>query len=126
MIHVWLGIAHRPGTSLWISPLMAVSYLTPLLFLPGDFAAAAGSFALVLPTCLIVAEALARSRRRLLQTEGQRRVHSSELERANRPTVERAREVRSVLHKLRKVEAQLRRHLSAGSEEAAHESLARA
>jgi signal transduction histidine kinase len=108
VIHVWLGMAHRPGISLLVAPLTAASYLLPLLVLPGDFPVEASSIALVLPTCVIVAEVLARGRRRLLQTEAQLRVHSEDLERANRAMVERAREVRSVLDKLRKVEGQRR------------------
>jgi signal transduction histidine kinase len=111
VIHVWLGMAHRPGTSLIVAPLTAASYLLPFLVLPGDLGGEASSLALVLPTCLIVAEVLARSRRQLLQTEAKLREHSADLERANRAMAEQDREVRSVLAKLEKVEDQRRRLL---------------
>ncbi len=91
---VWLGMAHRPGTSLLMSPLLVVSYLLPLLVLPGDFGVKASSLILVLPTCVLVGELLALVRRKVQRTEEQLRAYSTELEEANRVMVERDRHLR--------------------------------
>jgi signal transduction histidine kinase len=105
---VWLGMAHRPGIPLLISPLMVASYLVPLLTFPGDFGIAATSLLLVLPTCVMVGEMLAWFRVRLTRTEGQLRAYSTGLEEANRTLAEQDRALRVALEQLRRVEMERR------------------
>lgn len=66
---VWLGLAHRPWTSVAVSPLAAVAYLVPIFLLPGDKAVGVGSAFVTIPICVIVGEALARGLDRLSQTQ---------------------------------------------------------
>jgi signal transduction histidine kinase len=105
---VWVGIAQRPGTGLLMSPILVLSYLLPLLTLPGDFAVKASSLILVLPTCVMVAELLARARRRTQRAEERLRAYSGDLEITNRVLIERDRDLRSVLGELQRVEAERR------------------
>ncbi len=108
VVFVWLGMTRPSGASLIASPLLVVSYLLPLLLLPGDFASDASSLILVVPTCVMVGEVLSRVRIRLLRSEEQLRAYSGELEDANRALVERDGELRSLLLELRRLEAERR------------------
>jgi PAS domain S-box-containing protein len=69
VIFVWIGVAYPARASLWFSPLAALSYILPLMVLPGNFAVDASSAALVIPTCVMVGEVLAWGRKRVAGTE---------------------------------------------------------
>jgi signal transduction histidine kinase len=66
---VWIGLVHRPWTSLAMVPLAAVAYILPLFSLPGDVANGVGSAAVTLPICVVAGEALSRRAARLASTE---------------------------------------------------------
>lgn len=61
VVFVWVGLAQPPGTSLALSPLLALSYLLPFL-LQGKAAPANGisSVTVAVPVCVLVGETLAR------------------------------------------------------------------
>jgi signal transduction histidine kinase len=66
---VWIGLVHRPWTSLAMVPLAALAYVLPLFSLPGDVANGLGSAAVTLPICVVAGEALSRRAARLASTE---------------------------------------------------------
>ena len=71
---VWLGLAHRMGTSTACAPLLAVAYLVPLIG-RGEDVRAAASLVFVLPVCVVLGEAAAWAASRLRKAE-QDRAHS--------------------------------------------------
>jgi signal transduction histidine kinase len=56
---VWIGMAHRPGTSAAMAPLAAAAYVWPLFFLPGSVGAGLASAAVTIPVCMLVGEGIA-------------------------------------------------------------------
>jgi signal transduction histidine kinase len=66
---VWIGVAHRRGTSLAMAPLATVAYIVPVYFLPGDIAMGISSAVVTIPACVMVGETLAWGAERLAQTE---------------------------------------------------------
>ena len=81
VVFVWVGIAQPPGTSLWLSPLAAAGYVIPFLVNEPDAPAAVSSVSVAIPVCVLVAEVLARSVRRLERARddvvGQREVEQA-------------------------------------------------
>ena len=71
---VWLGLAHRMGTSTASAPLLAVAYLVPLIGTADDVRGPA-SLVFVLPVCVVLGEASAWAASRLRRAE-QERAHS--------------------------------------------------
>jgi signal transduction histidine kinase len=66
---VWLGVAHPPWTSSWISPIAATAYVVPILLNGTPPSQAFSSAALAIPVCVLVGESLAWGNRHLVRTE---------------------------------------------------------
>jgi diguanylate cyclase (GGDEF)-like protein/PAS domain S-box-containing protein len=66
---VWIGFAHRPGTSLIFTPLLLVAYLTPLYTTGNATVEALASTFMVAPICLAVGESMAWISERLRVAE---------------------------------------------------------
>lgn len=66
---VWIGMAHRPGTSAALAPLAAAAYILPLYLLPGSVPAGLASAAITIPVCVLVGEGIAWGMGRLEQIE---------------------------------------------------------
>jgi signal transduction histidine kinase len=66
---VWLGVAHPPRTSLWISPIAAAAYVIPMLLSGTPASQAFSSAAFAIPICVLVGESLAWGYRHLARTE---------------------------------------------------------
>jgi diguanylate cyclase (GGDEF)-like protein/PAS domain S-box-containing protein len=67
---VWIGLAHRPGTSLRFLPLLAIAYICPLIDLGASRTSlGAASAFYVLPCCVLVGEAVAWVGARLGRSE---------------------------------------------------------
>ncbi|MGH9017096.1 MAG: putative bifunctional diguanylate cyclase/phosphodiesterase [Acidimicrobiales bacterium] len=67
---VWIGLAHPPGTALRFLPLLAVSYLVPLINLGATRTSlGVGSAFYVLPSCALVGETVAWVGNRLNRSE---------------------------------------------------------
>jgi diguanylate cyclase (GGDEF)-like protein/PAS domain S-box-containing protein len=66
---VWIGFAHRPGTSLLFTPLLLVAYLVPLFTSGNASAGALASTVMVAPICLAVGESMAWISERLRVAE---------------------------------------------------------
>jgi diguanylate cyclase (GGDEF)-like protein/PAS domain S-box-containing protein len=73
MVFVWVGSHHRPWQSLWLLPVAVVAY--PFVVSLHDFGVPADARAVVLVgvVCLLVAETVARSQRRLRASEAELR-----------------------------------------------------
>ena len=72
----WIGFAHRRGTSVVFSPLLALAYLLPLYTTDNATPTALASLALVGPICLAVGESMAWISERLRVAEiDLRRIH---------------------------------------------------
>lgn len=71
---VWLGLAHRLGTSTACAPLLAIAYLVPLAG-RGDDIRGPASLLFVLPVCVVLGESAAWAASRLRRAE-QERAHS--------------------------------------------------
>ena len=98
VLHVWIGLAHPPRTSLFVAPLTMLAYALPLPFIAqGDATAAVASGILVVPLCAIVGEAVAWITRQLDATEENRRDLRNALSRE-----------RSVLARMQDVHVRLR------------------
>jgi len=78
--YVWIGIALPPLLPIWYSPLAAIAYVTPILYLPVDRAQGLATTAVVIPLCVLVGETLARIRDRLSRTEASQAVLRSAYE----------------------------------------------
>jgi len=72
---VWIGFAHRPGTSLVFTPLLLGAYLAPLFTSDNATGAALASTVMVAPICLAVGESMAwiSERLRVAEMDLQRR-----------------------------------------------------
>ena len=66
---VWIGFAHRPGTSLVFTPLFLVAYLGPLFTSGNATGEALASTVMVAPICLAVGESMAWISERLRVAE---------------------------------------------------------
>jgi signal transduction histidine kinase len=67
---VWIGIAHRPSTSILMAPLAILAFVIPLQYLPNpNLANAYVSGVITIAVCVMVGETLAFGTRRLLRTE---------------------------------------------------------
>jgi signal transduction histidine kinase len=96
---VWIGLAHRPWTSVAMAPLAAVAYIVPLNYLPGTVATGLASAAITIPVCVMIGEALSRGAGHLSRTE------------------EALREEREIAAKLRDVDQMKTTFMSAVSHE---------
>ncbi len=67
---VWIGLAHRPGTSLLFAPLVALAYVAPL-WADGDLHRGFGVASVVyaVPCCIVVGETVAWVSARLRRSE---------------------------------------------------------
>lgn len=65
VVFVWVGIAQPPGTAWWLVPPAAVTYVLPFLVADDPPATALPSVTVAIPVCVLVAEVLARTVRRL-------------------------------------------------------------
>lgn len=65
VVFVWVGIAQPPGTAWWLVPPAAVAYVLPFLVADDPPATALPSVTVAIPVCVLVAEVLARTVRRL-------------------------------------------------------------
>ena len=81
MIHVWIGLAHPPRTSLFVAPLTTIAYALPLPFIAADPTAAVTSGIVVVPLCALVGEAVSWVTRQLEATEVNRRELEAALDR---------------------------------------------
>ena len=61
VVFVWVGIAQPPGTSLWVSPVAAASYLLPFMLADTPPETSISSVTVAVPVCVLVGETLARS-----------------------------------------------------------------
>jgi len=68
VVFAWIGVCHRPGTSVRVGPAAAIAYTAPLL-LPGHGPTAIPSILQVIPVCLAVGEGVARLPTSLRQAE---------------------------------------------------------
>ena len=60
IVYVWIGLAQPSGTGLWLTPLLIVGYVVPVLDLHGRESALGLASALyVVPCCVFVGEAVA-------------------------------------------------------------------
>jgi signal transduction histidine kinase len=66
---VWIGLAHRPWTSVAMAPLAIVAYVVPLYHLPGRVGVGVASAVVTIPACVMIGEALSRGAGRLTRTE---------------------------------------------------------
>ena len=66
---VWIGMAHRPRTSLAMAPLAAAAYILPLFVLPGRIGPGLSSAAVTIPVCVLVGEGIAWGVGKLEQIE---------------------------------------------------------
>jgi len=81
MIHVWIGLAHPPRTSLFVAPLTTIAYALPLPFIADDPTTAVTRGIVVVPLCALVGEAVSWVTRQLDATEVNRRELEAALER---------------------------------------------
>lgn len=65
VVFVWVGIAQPPGTAWWLVPPAAVAYVLPFLVADDPPTTALPSVTVAIPVCVLVAEVLARTVRRL-------------------------------------------------------------
>jgi diguanylate cyclase (GGDEF)-like protein len=71
-VFLWLGVFHPRGTSLWVAPMAAVAYLTPLL-VTGQPAHVVATVVYSLPLYVVVAELVAARSAALARTEARLR-----------------------------------------------------
>src|SRR5688572_3548884 len=69
VVFVWVGIAQPPGTAWWLVPPAAAAYVLPFLVADDPPATALPSVTVAIPVCVLVAEVLARTVRRLEQSQ---------------------------------------------------------
>ncbi len=111
VVHVWIGLAHRPRTSLFVAPLTMLAYALPLPFIAADPTAAVVSGIVVVPLCALVGEAVSWVTRQLEATEvSERDARGLPRPRARgpRPTAGRARptgELRAPVPRARRADA---------------------
>ena len=81
VVFAWVGVAHPPRTSYWLAPLAAAAYVGPLVARDDVAPGAASSVTVAIPVCLLVAETIARTVRRLHDSRESLSAYASELER---------------------------------------------
>jgi PAS domain-containing protein len=96
VVHVWIGLAHRPRTSLFVAPLTTLAYALPLPFIAAAPMPALASGIVVVPLCALVGEVVSWVTRLLDATEVNRRVLEDAFDREH-----------EVLARLQDVHAQL-------------------
>jgi diguanylate cyclase (GGDEF)-like protein len=96
LVHVWVGLAHPPRTSLVLSPVTIAAYVAPLFQLAADLPAAIASAVVVVPLSVLTGETVAWVVQRLDQTEHDRADLHATLE-----------DERSLLEQLRTAQAKL-------------------
>ena len=69
VVHAWVGLAHRPRSSLLLAPLTAVAYCEPLFTVAEDLATALATALVVVPACVLVGEAISWMMSRLESSE---------------------------------------------------------
>ena len=69
VVFVWVGIAQPPGTSWWLLPPAVLAYLLPFLVSDAPPPNAVASVTVAIPVCVLVGEVLARTVRRLEQSQ---------------------------------------------------------
>jgi diguanylate cyclase (GGDEF)-like protein/PAS domain S-box-containing protein len=68
-VFVWVGVAHRRWTSLWIFPFAVAAYVTPLIIAGGAARSAIPTVAIVMPLGVLVGETISWVVSRLDSTE---------------------------------------------------------
>ena len=81
VVFVWVGIAQPPGTAWWLVPPAAVAYVLPFLVAADPPTTALPSVTVAIPVCVLVAEVLARTVRRLEHSQDALRSRVSRVER---------------------------------------------
>jgi diguanylate cyclase (GGDEF)-like protein len=69
LVFMWVGLHHRPGTSLLLAPLAAAAYMVPGLVAAHAPAGALSSVTIAIPACVLIGETIARTVGRLRRTE---------------------------------------------------------
>lgn len=108
---VWLGMAHRPRTSIAVAPLAALAYVLPWLHLHGSVGARVYSTALTVPLCVLVGEGIARTAARLERMERALRLEKDQTERLRELDEMKDRFLSAVSHELRNPITICRGHL---------------
>jgi hypothetical protein len=96
IVHVWVGLAHPPRTSLLLSPLTIAAFVAPLFVVAADLPAALASALVVVPLTIATGETVAWVVRRLDRADQDRQALEATLE-----------DERSLLEQLRSAQAQL-------------------
>jgi diguanylate cyclase (GGDEF)-like protein len=96
IVHAWVGLAHRPRSSLLLAPLTAVAYCDPLFTIADDLGTALATALVVVPACVLVGEGIAWMMSRLESSEAIGRRLSASLAR-ERAAVEQLRDVHAQL-----------------------------
>ena len=107
MAFVWIGVALPPLSAVWFSPLAAIAYALPIVYLPAagaDQNQGLLTTVIVIPVCVLVGEVLSRVVERLWHTQ------VSEREYAAAYVMERAavRNLRALEQRLRDAESRYR------------------
>jgi diguanylate cyclase (GGDEF)-like protein len=69
LVFMWVGLHHRPGTSLLLAPLATAAYMVPGLVAAHAPDGALSSVTIAIPACVLVGETIARTVGRLRQAE---------------------------------------------------------
>lgn len=93
VVFVWIGIAQPPGTAWWLVPPAAAAYVLPFLVAADPPATALPSVTVAIPVCVLVAEVLARTVRRLEQSQDALRSRVQRVEQLARLAAEQHGEV---------------------------------
>jgi diguanylate cyclase (GGDEF)-like protein len=72
VVHAWVGIAHPRWSSVVLSPLTAIAYAVPLLFIAPHVSTALVSGITVVPLCVLMGESIAWLRAQLDHSESDR------------------------------------------------------
>ena len=96
VVFVWLGVAHRPWTSMKFGPLAGLGYVAPFLVVDHGGTDAFTSVAVVLPVCLLVGESLAWISGMLRQAERLDLRRMSDMEALLEATVSLARQIDAI------------------------------
>jgi diguanylate cyclase (GGDEF)-like protein len=96
IVHAWVGLAHRPRSSLLLAPLTAVAYCEPLFSIAEDLGTALATALVVVPACVLVGEGISWMMSRLESSEALGRRLSTTLAR-ERLAVEQLRDVHAQL-----------------------------
>jgi diguanylate cyclase (GGDEF)-like protein len=96
IVHAWVGLAHRPRSSLLLAPLTAVAYSGPLFSIAEDLGTALATALVVVPACVLVGEGISWMMARLESSEALGRRLSASLSR-ERLAVEQLRDVHAQL-----------------------------